>query len=225
MKTSHCLDGITQIKIAGEEALLLPQKAIYLIASKTLVVADVHIGKAASFRKRNFFAPDGMTERDLGCLTAILEHYQAERLIILGDLVHAQDGLTPEETSLFDAFRQLHMAREMVLILGNHDRRARLPSSWKLEQVKGLMREGAFVFAHEYAEQKNHYVLSGHIHPAVVLRGTGKQRERLPCFWLRHKYAVLPSFGVFTGSYAIRPSALDKIFVIAHDSVIPMPLK
>jgi len=223
-----------RVNIGEEDAILLPEKALYLLSSKTLVVADVHIGKGASFRSRSFFAPDGMTARDLTCLSTLLRRLKAARLIVLGDLVHHQDGLTDEEIGIFDSFRSLHESLSMILILGNHDRRAHLPSSWKLDQVQGSMKEGQFVFCHEYEEHKKSqgpkvikertsgYVLSGHIHPSVILQGAGKQRERLPCFWLRPKYAVLPSFGVFTGSYAVRPAAADRVFVVAKDSVVPI---
>ena len=236
-----------KITLAGEDALLLPQKAVYLMESQTLVVADVHVGKGASFRSRSFFAPDGVTSRDLNILSQAMLKLGAKRLLILGDLVHAQDGLTREETTLFDDFRQSHTEIEMVLILGNHDRKAKVPASWHLHQIHGDLQEGPFVFSHEYEAKpkkssktaaaakkktatvadvmedlKDGYVLSGHIHPSVVLYGKGKQRERLPCFWVRRKYAVLPSFGVFTGSFTIRPTTLDQVFVVAKDAVIPM---
>ncbi|MBU6452220.1 MAG: ligase-associated DNA damage response endonuclease PdeM [Cyanobacteria bacterium REEB67] len=212
-----------QISMAGQDVILLPQKAMYLVESETLVVADVHVGKGASFRSRRYFAPDGVTCRDLAILSTALIGHGARRLMILGDLVHAQDGLTAAETALFDDFRQKHANIDMVLVLGNHDRKAKVPASWQLMQVRGDMHEGPFIFAHEYvvsADTKSGYVLSGHIHPSVVLHGKGKQSERLPCFWVRRKYAVLPSFGVFTGSFTIRPSQLDKIYVVAQDAVI-----
>jgi DNA ligase-associated metallophosphoesterase len=222
------------VDLAGQNAMLLPQKAIYLAESETIVVADVHVGKGASFRSRSFFAPEGVTERDLERLTELVTSHKAKRLLILGDLIHAQDGLTPEETALFDTFRQQHLALSMVLIIGNHDRKAKVPESWHLEQVRGDMHEGPFTFAHEYearpakktskqvADAVERYTLCGHIHPAVNLYGKARQRERLPCFWVRNKYAVLPSFGTFTGSFTIKPSSLDRVFVVARDTVIAL---
>jgi metallophosphoesterase superfamily enzyme len=49
------LTGAQQVLLAGQTVVLLPQKAIFIPSSSTLVLADVHIGKAASFRSRNFF--------------------------------------------------------------------------------------------------------------------------------------------------------------------------
>jgi uncharacterized protein len=53
-----------------------------------------------------------------------------------------------------------------------------------------------------------------------VLRGTGRQRQRLPCFWLRERTGVLPAFGEFTGAAEIRPGGDDRVFVVAEDEVV-----
>jgi hypothetical protein len=39
-----------KLQVAGEELLLLPQKAVYWPRAQMLIVADIHFGKAASFR-------------------------------------------------------------------------------------------------------------------------------------------------------------------------------
>jgi len=216
------LEGVVHTDIAGEPVILLPQKALFVPASHTLVLADVHIGKAASFRSRNFFAPDGISSFDLFRLSQLIKQFAVTRLIILGDLVHSQDGMTSAEVEVFERFRQSHPEVAVVLILGNHDRKVRLPQSWNLDLIHGYMTEGPFVYSHDLVKTKEGFVLSGHIHPSVVLYGQGKQRLRLPCFWIRPKYAVLPAYGVFTGSYSVEPSRGDKVFVIARDTVVPI---
>lgn len=216
------LTGAQQVLLAGQTVVLLPQKAIFIPSSSTLVLADVHIGKAASFRSRNFFAPDGISSFDLLRLGQLIKELSVSRLIILGDLVHAQDGMSGAEVEVFERFRAGHKNLTVVLVLGNHDRKVQLPHSWKLDLVQGQMAEAPFVYSHEQVRSKDGYVLCGHVHPSVTLSGQGKQRERLPCFWLRSRSAILPAYGTFTGSYTIRPSRTDRVFVIAHDTVVPM---
>lgn len=218
------LAGVAETTLAGELVLLLPQKALYIPACKTLVLADVHIGKAASFRSRNFFAPDGISNFDLFRLSQMIHQFGAERLMILGDLVHSQDGMTSSEVEVFERFRAAHPGLSVTLILGNHDRKVRLPASWNLDLIKGHMVEGPFVFSHDLLKTRDGYVLCGHVHPSVVLYGQGKQRERLPCFWVRQKYAILPAYGVFTGSFTIEPTRDDRVFVVARDTVVQIPL-
>jgi hypothetical protein len=53
-----------------------------------------------------------------------------------------------------------------------------------------------------------------------VLAGPALQRERLPCFWLTPRGAVLPAFGSFTGSASVVPEPEDRIFVVAGQEVI-----
>ncbi|CAN5295757.1 ligase-associated DNA damage response endonuclease PdeM [soil metagenome] len=220
------ISGAHQVTIAGQSVILLPQKAIFIPSQSndggTLLLADVHIGKAAAFRSRNFYAPDGISNFDLLRLSALVEKLSVNRVIILGDLVHSQDGMTTSEIESFERFRAEHPHLAVTLILGNHDRKVKLPAAWKLDLVEGYMVEGPFVYSHELIKSKHGYVLCGHVHPAVMLSGQAKQRERLPCFWLRTHYAILPAYGVFTGSYTIKPSRTDKVFVVAHDTVVRM---
>jgi metallophosphoesterase superfamily enzyme len=64
------------------------------------------------------------------------------------------------------------------------------------------------------------YVLAGHVHPCAVLVGRGRQRERLPCFWLGERTGVLPAFGEFTGCAEVTPSEGDAVWVVAGDEVM-----
>jgi len=218
------MEGVAHTEIAGEPVILLPQKALYIPATHSLVLADVHIGKAASFRSRNFFAPDGISSFDLFRLSQLIKQFEVTRLIILGDLVHSQDGMTSSEVEVFERFRDAHPTVSVILILGNHDRKVRIPQSWNLNLIHGYMAEGPFVYSHDLIKTKGGYLLCGHVHPSVVLYGQGKQRLRLPCFWLRNKYAVLPAFGVFTGTYSVAPTRTDRVFVVARDTVVAVAI-
>jgi metallophosphoesterase superfamily enzyme len=64
------------------------------------------------------------------------------------------------------------------------------------------------------------YVLCGHIHPGVSLRGKGRQSLTLPCFAFGKRQAVLPSFGRFTGKVSMQHGQGDKIFGVLKDKVI-----
>ena len=71
------------------------------------------------------------------------------------------------------------------------------------------------------------YVLAGHAHPCVVLTGAGRERLRLPCFWLgdaiKNPVGVLPAFGSFTGMHPIDRRPRDRVFAVAGDSVREIP--
>ena len=56
------------LTIAGEDVQLLPERALYWPRACTLVVADVHWGKAATFRAAGIPIPSGTTTEDLARL-------------------------------------------------------------------------------------------------------------------------------------------------------------
>src|SRR3954462_2682161 len=114
--------GTHEIEFANESLHLLPDRAVYWPARSTLLVADVHFGKCATFRSLGVPVPAGGTQKDLLRLTRLLEQTNARRLVILGDLVHARAGRSPEITDAIAAWRGTHLQLRIMLVRGNHDR-------------------------------------------------------------------------------------------------------
>jgi len=221
--TTNSIDQMrdAEIDIAGERVVLMPERALFWPARSTLLVADVHFGKAATFRAGGVFVPRGTTTSTLARLSAALDRTRARRLVLLGDLLHAREGRSPETLRVVTEWRAASGALEVVLVRGNHDRRAGdPPPELGIACADAPLIDGAFAFAHHPGSVANRYVLAGHIHPAVRLRGSGRQSERLACFWLRPACAVLPAFGDFTGLGDIDVSADDRVFAVAGNTVL-----
>lgn len=209
------------VRIAGEEFVLRADKTMFWPRESTLFVADIHLGKAASFRAFGVPAPGGTTDGTLGVLSRALEETQAQRLAMLGDLWHARQGRTDDIIGKFLAWRRQHAGVAMTLVEGNHDRRSgRLPQGCDVEEVAEPHAFGPFALRHYPEEASEGYVLSGHLHPAAVLDGAGRQALKLPCFWFGARVGVLPAFGDFTGCAAIRAVPGDRVFVVAENRVI-----
>lgn len=198
---------------------LYPQRAVYWVEGKTAVVADLHFGKAATFRAHGIAMPAGTTEANLARLTAVLTHTSAERLIMLGDLLHAKAGRDEVMVNQVTAWRQQFATLAIDLAIGNHDRQAGSPpDGWRMREVERLV-ERPFVWQHEPGESADGYVLAGHVHPAVQLRGPG-ERISLPCFYFGHHFGLLPAFGEFTGFGRVHPRPGDAVFVLADQEII-----
>lgn len=213
--------GGLKFEFQGEELTLLPQRAIYWEREKTLLIADVHFGKAATFRALKVAIPAGTTEKDLSTLSNMISETGAQKLIFLGDLVHNYRGLTDRISSLLSAWREYHDELEMTLVRGNHDK--------KIPQIEQLLRLNIvaeplivepFALKHHPISDKNHYVLCGHTHPAVLLFGKARQKLRLPCFHFAERVGTLPAFGSFTGCAEIEPEEGERVFVIAENKVM-----
>ena len=207
--------------VAGERLVLLPERAAYWERAKTLLVADPHFGKAAAFRAAGVMVPRGTTTETLQRLGTSLTDTGATRIVFLGDFLHAKEGRVPETLRTINAWRDRWAHIEMTLVRGNHDARAGdPPKEMRIACVSGVMPEPPFAFAHHPVRSDEGYVIAGHIHPGVTLRGAGKQASKLPCFWFGRETAVFPAFGEFTGLAVVNPVEGDRVWVVADGTVV-----
>jgi DNA ligase-associated metallophosphoesterase len=205
---------------AGEKLALLPERALWWERESTLFIADPHFGKASAFRYAGIPVPETAHDDDLQRLDVALEKTSARRLIILGDFLHARTGRSEATLTALHFWRSRQAHLEIVLILGNHDRQAgHPPEAWRIESVKGPWLAAPFHCCHEPQEIVDGFVLAGHLHPSLHL-SVGSDGVSSPCFHFTERLAVLPAFGVFTGSHSVRASNGDRIFVIGPDEVI-----
>lgn len=209
----------------GERLELLAGRAVLWPARRTLFVADVHLGKPASFRDGGAPVPEAVTDADLARLSTLIDHADATDLVVLGDLVHDRIAWRERTLSALSAWRAERPGLAITLVRGNHDRRAADPPPvLEIETVDPGHPLGPFALHHEPVETESP-ALCGHIHPAVVLKGRRKGASvRTPCFWLARTTLVLPAFGSFTGCAAVRPGPDDRVFAVAPGSVIECPV-
>jgi uncharacterized protein len=213
--------GDTSLQAAGELLLLLPERGVFWPAAATLFVADTHWGKAAAFRAGGVPLPPGTTLNGLSRLEALVERTRARRLVFLGDFLHAVEGRTPSVLKRLAEWRARHELVDMVLVRGNHDRRAGdPPPEVGIRCVDAPLLEPPFALAHHPPSGQAPYFLAGHLHPGVRLSGPGRQRERLACFWVTPRGVVLPAFGEFTGMADVRAGPGDRVFVAAGGAVV-----
>jgi DNA ligase-associated metallophosphoesterase len=212
---------MTHCNVAGEDLVLLPEKAMFWPAKKALFVADFHLGKAASFRRAGIPLPSGTTTENVERLGRAIDKTGATQVVFLGDFLHSAQGRTASTLGRFSAWRDARKALELTIVRGNHDKKAGdPPDAWDVRCIEAGERLGPFVLNHEPgAARGGGYALAGHIHPAVRL-SSGGESLRLPCFWFGSRYGVLPAFGAFTGNAEVLPRLGDQVFVIAEQEVL-----
>ena len=208
----------------GVRLRLLAARAAYDPDSRSLLVADAHVGKAASFRALGVPVPEATTADALDRLSTLLAATAARRIVFLGDLLHSARGRAPGTLAALDAWRCRHAAVTLTLVRGNHDGRAGdPPATLGVEVVDGPLRLGPWALLHEPAPVAGAYALAGHVHPCVVFDGRAKDRLRLPCFHFGREVGVLPAFGAFTGMHALPRRQGDRIWAVAGDRVVAAP--
>src|SRR5215204_7606995 len=167
-------DGAAVEEIGGQRLVLLPERAAYWERARTLLVADTHFGKAATFRAAGIPVPRGTTTASLARLDAAIARTDAARVVFLGDFLHAREGREAETTRVVGEWRSRNAGIEMLLVRGNHDVRAGDPGpEIDIACVDGPVVETPFVFTHKPATSDAGYVLCGHIHPGARLTGLG----------------------------------------------------
>jgi DNA ligase-associated metallophosphoesterase len=207
--------------LAGERVILMPERALYWPRGEALVIADPHFGKAAAFRALGVPVPEQTTRDNLARLDAALARTDAQRLIVLGDFLHAKRGRSPDLLDALARWRAAHAALPILLVRGNHDDRAGdPPEEWGIECREEPVACAPFVWRHEPAPAVSGYVLAGHVHPAVNLSGAGGLSATLPCFYFGREHGLLPAFGDFTGTATIRPRAGEQVYVLADGAVL-----
>lgn len=207
-----------EITLEGEKIRLLPEKAVFWEAKRKLLIADTHFGKSATFRKGGIRVTEAINTKSIDRLDQLLKKYQPEECIVLGDLFHSKAN---EEWESVRNLISSHRNITFSLIPGNHDI---LPAEQYrtagIELLAPAFSIPPFLLVHDPATASvaryREYILSGHIHPGVLLRGKGRQSLRLPCFQFGEKQGILPAFGDFTGKHIVEPTSKDRIFGIVE---------
>ena len=205
---------------------LSPDRCIYWEEEKSLILSDLHFGKTGHFRKAGIAVPQNIYKEDLQRLVQMLQYFQPSNLLIVGDLFHS---VANKELDLFIKWRTDFEYLSIQLIKGNHDI---LPDDWyreaRLLTEKNYYSKGPFSFTHDITQEfegesrEDSYVFTGHMHPGIILQGTGKQSLRFSCFYFGKEYCVLPAFGRFTGTHLIEPQKNEQVFAIVNNSVVQL---
>ena len=184
-------------------------------------MSDLHLGKSGHFRKAGIGIPQDVLKTDLHVLLSQVQYFKPSLLLVVGDMFHSENNL---EHELFLRWRKDIPQTKFALVAGNHDI---LDRTWYKKAGIDIYADSfsikEFGFVHDISKptgQNYDYHFSGHIHPGIRINGQGKQLVQLPCFYFGASHAVLPAFGKFTGTHAIKPEPGDTIFAIAGNKVI-----
>jgi uncharacterized protein len=196
---------------------LLPERAAFAPAAKTLFIADLHLGKAATFRALGAPAPTGVSEETLRRLAELIETANPQHVVALGDFTHAPAAMTPGLLRSLCGWRARWSSLAFTIVLGNHDRGAEpfySDCGFSCVQAPAVL-EGLECRHHPIvgAHGAGPLVLAGHLHPVVRLNGPGRDSLRTPCFVVGERQIVLPAFGEFVGGSLVTPNEDERLMI------------
>lgn len=168
-------------------------RAVYLPGIDTLVLADLHLGKAEASRIE---FPVGEGEDLVDRFEALVDRFDPASIVVAGDLLHSFATLPRGVVSSVHAIERTtrEAGAEVVVTPGNHD--SMLGEVWTGATTPEY-RVGDVVIAHGHEEPEasaDCYVV-GHDHPTIEIEG-----RRRPCYLLGDDHyrgaelLVLPSF-------------------------------
>jgi DNA ligase-associated metallophosphoesterase len=188
-----------------------------------LIVADIHFGKAAAFRAEGVPVPRGTTTQNVDALDQLIALHGAQHILFLGDFLHARASHADATLTVLRNWRKRNPALILTLVRGNHDTHAGdPPADLNINLADEPHELGGFSFCHHPHVRARGYVLAGHLHPVYRLTVAGDS-VRLPCFVFGDSVGMLPSFGAFTGGFAISPQQGERVIVAADDAVFEVP--
>ena len=224
MSRPNAAPDFCHVKWAGENLHLLPERALWWPAARTLFVADLHMGKAASYRALGQPVPGGTTQENLSRLTDLIAQHEPTQLVFLGDFLHAAAARTPGVLAALADWRARHASIAMTLVRGNHDSRAGdPPSALDIDVADEPHGLGPFACCHHPQTHATQFVLAGHVHPACRLSGRGRDSLRLPCFVIEARQLVLPAFGEFTGGWRVEAEPGRRLYPVGGAVVWSLP--
>lgn len=207
--------------LLDENLFLHPFKAIYWERHKILLLADLHLGKAAHFRKSGIPIPESIHQPDIERLNYLAERYKPARIIFLGDLFHSSVNNAWKN---FRDFCESRIDIKLELIMGNHDILEHENYDF-MEVHQDTLELHPFILSHKplaSSELKGYYNLCGHIHPSIRISGIAKQSVRVDCFFFGKDQGILPAFGNFTGNSRLASNTTDRIFAVTNQKIIPL---
>jgi len=210
------LDSVIH-SVLNQTFRLLPQKAIFWEEKQTLILGDLHFGKATHFRKNGIALSQSIATNDFDKFTALLAALNPKQVYFLGDLFHSEYN-----SEVFDLYEiiKFNSSVKFVLIKGNHDIVKQIHFEKMGIQVVNEWIEDTFIFTHEPTPKVGYYNIYGHLHPGVRLKGKAKQNLSLPCFYFSKHFAILPAFSDFTGLKILENKHATAIYLVTDNKVI-----
>ncbi|WP_426277903.1 ligase-associated DNA damage response endonuclease PdeM [Chryseobacterium sp. S-02] len=204
------------ISIKEQNFILTNQRAMFWKEASALILSDLHLGKTAHFRKNGIALPSDIIWEDLKRLSSLIYHFSPEKIIIVGDFLHAGKN---SEFEIFKQWKIQFPTLNIILIKGNHDRISeKYLFELGISDVYSIYQENEFIFSHEDLQNESQFVISGHLHPGVVLQSSTR-KLKFPCYVVTEHQLILPAFSTFTGLDTNNYFQNAQKYIFTQDSI------
>lgn len=189
------------LDFAGARFTARPSGALWWPGRRTLVVADLHLGRAErQARRGGALLPPYEVAETLERLRHEVEALAPVRVLSLGDAFDDDTAAGQLEAGAVAALHRLARGREWLWISGNHDP---APAGGHLPGESVAFWQEGPDFRHQAGEGPD---VSGHLHPVIRLAGARRR-----CFVKGARHLLLPAFGTYTGGLEVSHPAIARL--------------
>ncbi|MBT3304215.1 metallophosphoesterase [Candidatus Woesearchaeota archaeon] len=190
-----------------------------ILANKTLIIADLHIGYEEALNKQGVLVPRLQFNKLKNRLTKLLKQTNPETVIINGDIKHEFGTISEQEWR--ETLKIIDLITEnskLIIIKGNHDKViGPIANKRNVEIVDHYITDDIYIcHGNKLVDIKQNTIIIAHLHPAITLKDEAKS-EKYKCF-LKANYQdktlyVLPSFLQTTEGTDITREAINDPFL------------
>ena len=191
-----------------------PSGALWLPNSQTVLVADLHLGYSWAQRRRGELGPlADFRARDK--LLKLCAELSPERIVFVGDLVHAPRPCEPERAYIEETLIQLAERAQIIAVRGNHDRAFAREFGHLPLSTTEAWSDGALTAIHGDRLDRSPIPASGvlvlgHLHPCLSIREASGAGQKLPVFLVSPSCIVMPAFSPFARGYDVTAGLLPE---------------
>lgn len=207
-RTRNSAYATQPLSVCGKTFVADMSGALYWPGERMLIVADLHLGKAASLARRGTMLPPYDTLDTLQRLAEVIDRYEPRVVVALGDSFHDSAAAGRIGTRDREALGILQEERDWIWVTGNHDPVIAADAGGR---VVDRIEAGGLKLVHLPCETRVTHEIAGHLHPAARLSLYGHTVRR-PCFVGNGRRLVLPAFGTFTGGLNVLDPCFEPLF-------------
>lgn len=198
------------------------ERCVIMKRRKVAIISDLHIGLESVLEASGLHLPHIQTDSMKTSLLRIIERYQPDQFIILGDLKHEfSKNLTQEWSEVQRLLGILQERGKVVVIKGNHDNYlATIASKMGIELVEQHELDG-ITFSHGHLQNDSRPLVIGHEHPSIRLFDPVGACVKMPCFihLPSEKILIIPAFSPLASGTDFTGATSDTVMSpILHSS-------
>lgn len=187
-------------------------RCILFEKEKILVIGDLHLGYEKALEDEGMYLPRMNTESIRESLNRLIEKYEPEEIVLLGDIKHDFKRAKFEGKEEVRAIVRLIMdAAKIIIVKGNHDNYVQNIVADMGVTVVDHVDICGYRLEHGHVDSGVRPVIIGHEHPSVKIVGALSGGLKMQCFMYARKEGVLviPPFSFLSSGTDFAMSSED----------------